>query len=61
MFHVFTDALLGQAFVDSVVDKDVASHSSSYLVVNVAMDTELALCPGNVNLESCQQFGIDCV
>lgn len=43
VLHVFTDALLCQAFRSSIVDQDIASDATGNLVVDVVLDPELML------------------
>jgi hypothetical protein len=55
VLHVLTDSLLGQAFRGGVADQNVASDATCELLVDVAIDTELTVCPVDVNLEECQR------
>ena len=50
VFHVFTDALLCQAFRSSVVDQDIASDATRNLVVDVVLDPELMFSPADFDL-----------
>jgi hypothetical protein len=52
VLHVFTNALLCQAFGGSVVDDDVASDATRDLVVDVVVDSELMLSPADFDLKS---------
>jgi hypothetical protein len=50
VLHVFTDALLCQAFGGSVVDEDIASDATRNLVMDVVVDPELMLSPTDFDL-----------
>ena len=50
VLHVFTDALLCQAFGNSIVDQDVASDPARNLVGDVVLDPELMLSPADFDL-----------
>jgi hypothetical protein len=50
VLHVFTDALLCQAFGNSIVDQDVARDPARNLVGDVVLDPELMLSPADFDL-----------
>jgi hypothetical protein len=54
--HILADSLFGQAFGGGVANQDVASDATCELLVDVAVDTELTICPVDINLEECQQI-----